>query len=104
MFFYHSVRSEVEKKVCVSREPYLKLTPSQRAAEHGVTATIRYFSQRFQDIELKELQLEQLKIITLTDLRKRKYSEDSKVTELFCKKRGRPLLLGEKLDYQVRAY
>ena len=54
MFFYHSVRSKVEKKVRRSRQPYLKLTPLQRAAEHGVTPTICYFSQRFQDIELKK--------------------------------------------------
>ena len=54
------VRTELEKKPQGSRNPYLKLTPAQkaivgkRAAEHGVTAAIRYFSPRFPDLELKE--------------------------------------------------
>ena len=35
---------------------------------------------------------------------KRKRAEPSKITELPPKKRGRPLLLGEELDKQVKAY
>ena len=43
-----------------SREPYVKLTLEQKAvirrrvSEHGVRAAIRYFSNGFNDIELKE--------------------------------------------------
>ena len=42
------------------RGPYLKLIPAQkyqigkRAAEHGSTASIRYFKTKFPDLELKE--------------------------------------------------
>ena len=74
MFLYHSVQSEVEKKVHRSREPYLKLKPSQRAAEHGINATIHYFSQRIQDIELKETTVRTINYTT-----ERKCSEDSRI-------------------------
>ena len=78
------VRSKVEKKVCGSTKPYLKQTRLQkrligeRAAEHGVTATIHYFSQRFQDIETT---VRRLKDNYTTELRKYKYSEHSEVIE-----------------------
>ena len=54
-----------------SREPYVKLTPEQmavigrRAAEHGVTAAIWYFSKRFDNIELKETTIRRLKNVQL---------------------------------------
>ena len=43
-----------------SREPYLSLTSAQkyeigkRAAEHGVTSSIRYFAKKYRDLDLKE--------------------------------------------------
>ena len=42
------------------RGPYLILTPAQqfevgkRAAEHGVTASIRYFAKKYPELSLKE--------------------------------------------------
>ena len=56
-----AANSFVEKEVKQSvRAPYLILTPAQRyqvgkrAAEHGVTATIRYYAQKCPDLALKE--------------------------------------------------
>ena len=92
-----------------SREPYVKLTPEQkaligrRAAEHGVTATIRYYSKRCEDTKLKEATVRRLKNNYLGEL-KRKRVRPHEITELPSKKRGRPLLLGEELDRKVKAY
>ncbi len=91
------------------REPYIKLTPVQkamigrRAAEHGVTATIRYISKQYEDIDLKETTVQRLKNNYLSEL-KRKRVEPCEITELPSKKRGRPLLLGDELDKKVKAY
>ena len=81
-----------------SREPYTKLTPEQkavigrRAAEHGITATIRHFSKRYDNMELKETTVRRLKKNYLSEL-KRKRAEPCEITEL-----------PPKLDKQVRAY
>ena len=46
---------ERKKRTC---RPYLSLTPAQkyeigkRAAEHGITASIRYFTKKYQDLDL----------------------------------------------------
>ena len=92
-----------------SREPYVKLTPEQkaligrRAAEHGVTATIRYYSKRCEDTKLKEATVRRLKNNYLGKL-KRKRVAPHEITELPSKKRGHPLLLGEELDRKVKDY
>ena len=49
--FFPVIKHELQPTGGRSREPYIKLTPEQkalighRAAEHGVTATIRYYSK-----------------------------------------------------------
>ena len=94
------------------RGPYLKLTPAQRyqigkrAAEHGTTASIRYFKTKFPDLELKETTVRRLKCLYLSELQKKPLESrcDFIVQELIPKKRGRPLILGEELDKQVREY
>ena len=94
-----------------ARGPYTKLTPAQRlmigkrASEHGTTATMKYFSKRYPGkfSSLKETTVRRLKNIYRAELR----VSDSKaqdLTELPLQKTGRPLMLGEELDKQVREY
>ena len=98
-----------------SRGPYAVLTPAhkfeigKRAAEIGTTATIRYYAKRYPDICLKETSVQRFKNNYQDQLEKSIYSfsgSDSPnvVRELVPKKRGRPLLIGEELDEQVREY
>ena len=82
---------------------YLSLTSAQkfsigkRAAENGVTATVRYYAKAFSDLplsNLKETTVRRLKnnyqASLITD------QESSK--ELPGKKRGKPLMIGIDLD------
>ena len=94
------------------RGPYLILTPAQRfkvgkrAAEHGVTATLHYYSSRFPELSLKETSVRRLKNEYHTSLKKPGGSSSGfeEIKKLHCKKAGKPLLLGEELDKQVRGY
>ena len=101
----------------VRKAPYQVLTPAQRfavgkrVAEHGVTATIRYYAKRFPDLSLEETTVRRIKNVYLSELKKGSFeashsgeSGDSEVQQLPPKKKGRPLLLGEELDRQVRDY
>ena len=84
----------------------------KRVVEHGVTATIRYYAKCFPDLALKETTVRRLKNVYFSELKKGSFeashsgkSGDSEVVqELPPKKKGRPLLLGEELDRQVRDY
>ena len=110
-----SVKKEMKRS---ARSPYLNLTPAQRyqvgrrAAEHGVTSTIRYYAQKFPDLALKEASVRRLKNIYQASLKlgnapvtdKQNSQGSSDVKEFPPKKTGRPLLLGEELDQQVRHY
>ena len=90
----------------------MKLTPAQRyqigkqAAEHETTASIGYFKTKFPDIKLKEIIVRRLKCLYLLELQKKPLESRCSfiVQELIPKKRGRPLILGEELDKQVREY
>ena len=92
------------------RDPYLKLTPEQKAivakyaAEHGVVRAIRRFSKEFGST-LKESTIRGWKKAYLQQLHARKKSGDSTaITAIVEKKDGRPLMLGADLDGKVRAY
>ena len=110
------VNKEVEAVIyreggsCKTRGPYMKVTDAQkavigkRAAEHSVTASIRYFSKMYPDIELKETSVRRFKNAYIDEAGKRRHDEDSEVRELLSKKRRRPLLLGEELEKQVKTY
>ena len=77
----------------------------RRAAEHGVTASVHYFSKVFPGRSLKESSVQTWKTKYLQKITaKRRVGEEATVKELAHKKTGRPLLLGENLDKQVRAY
>lgn len=78
---------------------------AKRAAEFGVTNTIRYFNKKFPDRELKESTVRTWTSNYKNELAaKKKRGEYLSITKLASKKRGRPLLLGEELDKQVRMY
>ena len=90
------------------RGPYISLTPAQmfsvgkRAAENGVTVTLRYCSKTFPDLALKETTVRRFKGNYLLHINNSTGPTD--LQELPCKKRGRPLLIGEELDEQVKQY
>ena len=94
------------------RGHYAKFTPEQQAAIgkyasiNGNQAAIRHFSEKL-GVELKVTTVQTWKGKYRSEIsRKRKAGEEGDITvkSLPVKKRGRPLLLGEKLDSQVRSY
>ena len=100
-----------EKKTTSKRGMYDHFTPEEkarigkRAAEHSVTATIRYFSKLLPGRLLKESTVRTWKKKFLQEIaRMKKAGEDMTVNEIADKKRGRPLLLGCELNKQVQAY
>ena len=94
-----------------SRGKYSKFTPEQQAniagyaVMYGIVAAVRRFSGE-SDAELKESTIRnwRQKYLAEVDLKKRNGEADTPVTSLTVKKRGRPLLLGEKLDEDVKHY
>ena len=76
----------------------------KRAVEHGVVATIRYFSKVFPDHLLKESSVRTWKKYLQEIARRRREGKNLLVKELPEKKTGRPLMLREGLDKQVQAY
>ena len=77
----------------------------KRAAEHGVLATVRYYASKLPE-PLKESSVRTWKNAYTAQLQRlRKEGKDSPmVEELPAKRRGRPYLLGEDVELQVRAY
>ena len=97
------------KLAAMKRGPYVKFSQQAKiavaiyAAEHGVAAALRRFVKRFP--ELKESTIRTWQNVYVSELqRKRKVGDDSSMKKLPEKKRGRPLLLGDKLDGQVKSY
>ena len=89
----------------MSFTPEEKAQIGKRAAEHGVTATVRHFSRVFTHRSLKESTVQTWKMKYLQEVAtRRRANEDTTVKELVNKITGRPLMLGEDLDKQVRAY
>ena len=94
------------------RGPYKILTPAQkfdigkRAAEIGTTAAMRYYAKNYPHLDLKETSVRRFKNHYQTQLKTstKEISGSSTVQELVPKKRGRPLMVGEELDEQVREY
>ena len=97
----------IDKQAAGRRGPYLVLTPSRRfqvgkrALEHGVTSTLRYYSKHFPSV--RRLKNEYCASVKRPRPRGDTSIEDA-VPELPSKKTGRPLLLGNDLDKQVREY
>ena len=82
-----------------------KAVIGRRAAEYGVSATTRHFSKIYADRPLKESTVRGWKNQYNREVvRLRNSGKEVVVRELIDKKRGRPLLLGEEMDEQVRVY
>ena len=95
---------------CVTRKQYAKREASigEYASLHGNQAAIRHFLKQL-GVEMKptSVQTWKGKYMYLAEIsRKRKAGEtcDLSVKSLPVKKRGRPLLLGEELDTEVKCY
>ena len=85
--------------------PKEKAELGKRAAEYGITSTIRYFVKvDCQECSLSPSTLFAWKEHYLKELVKRKHDEVPEVKELPPKKQGRPLLLGAELDARVQQY
>ena len=80
-----------------------KTKVGKRAAEMGVTSTIRYFEKDFTDRPLKESTVRTWKNEYIKELALQNKFGSTKVV-LKGKRRGHPLLLGDKLDREVQEY
>lgn len=80
-----------------------KFLIGKRAAEMGVTSTIRHFKEKFSDRPLKESTVRTWKNKYVDELKEAK-EKGGKVEKLSSRSRGHPLLLGKELDNQVQAY
>ena len=93
------------------RGPYTHLIPEQkyrigkRAAEFGVTSTLRHYSKTFPDLSLKETYMHRFKNQYQCTIKEQvKSGESGNIKALPTKTMGRPLLIGEEADGQVREY
>ena len=87
------------------------MTPAQRfeigkkAAEIGIAQALRFYKKKYPDLMVSKPTARRAKNLYLNELKKRSQNDDlDDFRELPTKKRGRPLLLGEELDRQVRTY
>jgi len=90
-------------------KPAQRYQVGKRAAEHGVTATIRYYNRKFLDLALKENTVKRLKNSYKASVKSglSAPADDPSISntqELMSSKTGRPLMLGEDLDKLVRHY
>ena len=108
-----SANSAVRTVIATSstRGPYLHLSLAQKfqigkkANELGVTSALRYYKKNFHDLPLKETSVRRFKDRYQELLRKRtRDNVHDELEELPTKKMGRPLLLGEEIDRQVKEY
>ena len=104
------VRRVVSKESVKQRGPYAKFTAEQRAAigkraaEHGVAATVRYYRKQYANFKESSVRTWKKTYTLEMEKRRRQGHEDVSVKKLPEKKRGRPFILGEELEMQVRAY
>ena len=93
------------------RGPYTHLTPEEkyrigkRAAEFGVTSTLHHYSKTFPDLSLKVTSVRHFKNQYQCTIKEQvKSGESGNIKALPTKTMGRPLLIGEEADGQVREY
>ena len=81
---------------CVSRTgPYLVLTPAQRyevskrAADHGATASIHYFAEKYPKLPMKKTSVRRFKNLYVAECKQKESSNDyEEIQELLRKKEG----------------
>lgn len=106
------VASTIERPIANgNRAPYLHLTPGQkycigkRVAEFGVASTLRHYSKTFPDLSLKEMSVRHFKNqyqCTIKEQVNSGESSNNTIKALPMKTMGRPLLIGNEADRQVR--
>ena len=79
---------------------------AKRAAEFGVTNTLRYFNKEIVDRPLKESTVRTWMTVYKKELASRVKlgAESLKIEKLKTKNRGHPYLLGEEMDRQLQEY
>lgn len=92
------------------RQKYNNYTPEQRASvgkyalEHGVMSAKRKFSLKFK-MDINESTVRRFKTAYLHEKRKRREDdEEEEIQHLPVKKRGRKVVLGQKMDIMVQEY
>ena len=89
---YHHVDAEMQVMI------------AQYACEHGNKAAMEHFTCQL-GLDVKKSSVSTWKMKYLAEVKHRvKIGESAVVKRLPIKKRGRPLLIGEKLDEEVKAY
>ena len=86
--------------------PAQKYEIGKRATETGTMPAMRYYAKHYPDLskKLKETSVRQFKDKYKKSIHSSTYESPLAVKELVPKKRGRPLLIGEELDDQVKEY
>ena len=91
--------------------PAQKYEVGKRAAEYGVTATIRHYGIKYPDLVLKESSVRRFKNayqdcikLNLDCLSAAGLETPGFAKELSNEKTGRPLVTGEEIDQQIRHY
>lgn len=105
------VMDTINDGTLLKRGPYEHFDDEERAqigryaADHGVAAAVRHYQKLFPTRKVKESSVRTWRNNYLRDLQIRKEEgREMVVKKLPYKKRGRPLLLGDYLDEQLRAY
>ena len=93
------------------RQPYLKISPEQKAiiaryaANHRIVNAIRQFLKDFPENSLKESTIRGWEKAYLKELSSwKRAGKDMTIEKLSEKKTGHPLMLGETSDKEVQAY
>ena len=82
-----------------------KARVAKRAAEFGVTSSLRHFSKEFADRPLKESTVRTwMKAYKKESAVRYKLGQNLSIDQFATKKRGHPFLLGEELDRQLQEY
>ena len=84
--------------------PAVRANIGEYACHHGVAKAARYFSRQL-GWQVSESTVHSIKKDYVSEVReKSKAQDEGDITVLPYKKRGRPVLLGEVLDYKLQAY
>ena len=94
----------------LKRELYTKFMNGQKAeiakrvTGHGIASTIRHFAKKYPYLEESSVRMWKNAYIMEMKRKCSIGSSDLNIKTLPKRKRGRPYLLGEELEMQVRAY
>ncbi len=105
------IENDSASKKSGKRGQYLVYTDEEkckigkRAAEMGVTSTLRFYQKEFADRPLKESTVRTWATKYKIEMAQRsRFGKEMEIAKLESAKRGPPLLLGKELDMQVQEY